>query len=281
MADSTNNDIHAQEGSEGSARVRRSSKRTSGSDLMRYARDNRFVRAVYSFTTGRTRPLFIILVVAIVAVAVYLPVRDLYIAYRSQAILEEQIAIREAYNEELEEEVEALTTEEGVQDAAREELGMVMEGETPLTVTGLDEDGNAIVVETESSDAASDDDESEDDSDSDDETADDDADGADEDAETSSTEDGDGSEDASTDDADDAETDASESEDAVATSAGEDDDETDAAEDEDDEDETMTSADVDAAVKAVYENSAWYWKVLDAIFFFDGTTGQAVVSTGE
>ena len=279
MADSTNNDIHAQEGSEGSARVRRSSQRAAGSDLMRYARDNRFVRAVYSFTTGRTRPLFIILVVAVVAVAVYLPVRDLYIAYRSQTILEEQIAIREAYNEELEEEVEALTTEEGVQDAAREELGMVMEGETPLTVTGLDEDGNAIVVETESSDAASDDDESEDDSGSDDESADEDADGADEDAETSSTEDGDGSEDASTDDADDAETDASESEDAVATSAGEDDAETDTAEDEDDE--TMTSADVDAAVKAVYENSAWYWKVLDAIFFFDGTTGQAVVSTGE
>lgn len=282
MADSTNNDIHAQEGSEGSARVRRSSQRAAGSDLMRYARDNRFVRAVYSFTTGRTRPLFIILVVAVVAVAVYLPVRDLYIAYRSQTILEEQIAIREAYNAELEEEVEALTTEEGVQDAAREELGMVMEGETPLTVTGLDEDGNAIVVETESSD----DDESEDDSDSDDETADEDADGADEDAdgadenaETSSTEDGDGSEDASTDDVDDAETDASESEDAVATSADEDDAETDTAEDEDDE--TMTSADVDAAVKAVYENSAWYWKVLDAIFFFDGTTGQAVVSTGE
>ena len=279
MADSTNNDIHAQEGSEGSARVRRSSQRAAGSDLMRYARDNRFVRAVYSFTTGRTRPLFIILVVAVVAVAVYLPVRDLYIAYRSQTILEEQIAIREAYNEELEEEVEALTTEEGVQDAAREELGMVMEGETPLTVTGLDEDGNAIVVETESSDAASDDDESEDDSGSDDESADEDADGADENAETSSTEDGDGSEDASTDDADDAEIDASESEDAVATSAGEDDAETDTAEDEDDE--TMTSADVDAAVKAVYENSAWYWKVLDAIFFFDGTTGQAVVSTGE
>ena len=39
--------------------------------------------------------------------------------------------------------------------------------------------------------------------------------------------------------------------------------------------------DHEAAERAVLENSAWYWKLLDAVFFFDGANGMAVVSTGE
>ena len=270
MADISDNGIYA--APEGSDDVSRGKRASGRSDALRYARDNRFVRAVHSFTTGRFKPLFIALVVAAVAVAIYLPLRDYYIAYRSQAILEEQIAIREAYNEELLDEVDSLLTEEGVQDAAREELGMVMEGETPLTVTGLDEDGNAIVVETESADEASSEDDSED------------GDGA-EDSDAAS-DDASDSEDTD-DDADDDDADA----DAVATDTASEADETsedadgsdadsDSGEDDDD-DESVTSADIEAAEDAVYENSAWYWKVLDAFFLFDGTSGQAVVSTGE
>ena len=267
MADySENNVVSAPEGSGGSSRRGRSA---GSSDALRYARDNRFVRAVYSFTTGRTKPLFIALVVVVVTLGIYFPVRDFYIAYRSQAILEEQIAIREAYNAELEDAVDTLTTEEGVQDAAREELGMVMEGETPLTVTGLDEDGNAIVVETESSDASSEDEEADEfaeedsDEDSDATSADEGAD-TDDIADDSTTEESD----SDTDDAD-ADTDGTDSSAAASTVES------------DDDDDAVTSADVDAAEDAVYENSAWYWKLLDAIFFFDGTSGQAVVSTGE
>ncbi|VWM20893.1 Uncharacterised protein [Collinsella intestinalis] len=43
----------------------------------------------------------------------------------------------------------------------------------------------------------------------------------------------------------------------------------------------MTSAEVEAAERAVLENSPWYWKVLDVLFGFDGAKGMAVVSTGE
>ena len=277
MADySENNVVSAPEGSGGSSRRGRSA---GSSDALRYARDNRFVRAVYSFTTGRTKPLFIALVVVVVVLGIYFPVRDFYIAYRSQAILEEQIAIREAYNAELEDAVDTLTTEEGVQDAAREELGMVMEGETPLTVTGLDEDGNAIVVETESSDASSDDEEADEsaeegsdgeDASSEEEDEDPDATSADEGADMDDVAD-DSTTEGSESDADDADADTDGTDSSAAASTVE----------SDDDDDAVTSADVDAAEDAVYENSAWYWKLLDAIFFFDGTSGQAVVSTGE
>ena len=199
------------------AAVDRADSASVRSGAMRYARDNRFVRAVHTLTTGPFGPVFIVLVVAAALAALYFPLQDLYVAYRSQSILKEQIAIREAYNDLLEEEVEALLSEEGVQDIARKELGMVMEGETALNVTGLDEDGNAIVE------------------DSDDADEDEDADSEEADEETSST------------------TDSTPS----------------------------TAAEVAAAEAAVYENSAWYWKLLDTIFFFDGTGGQAVVSTGE
>lgn len=185
------------------------------SSMLKYAQDNAAVRAVNTITTGPLKPIFIMLVVAAVGAALYFPVRDLYIAYRSQILLEQQIAIREAYNETLEAEVEALLSEEGVQDAARKELGMVMEGETVLIVTGLDEDGNPIVV-TEDADAS--------------ESDEDDADDSEEES-TSST--------------------------------------------------PSTTAEVEAAEAAVFENSAWYWQLLDSFFFFDGTGGQAVVSTGE
>ena len=208
-------------------------------DAVRYARDNGFVRTVHAVTTGPFKPLFIAAVIAAVVIGLYFPLQDLYVAYRSQSILEEQIAIRTAYNEALEEEVEALLSEEGIQDLARKELGMVMEGETALNVTGLDEDGNAIVVESES-DASS--------------------------------------EDAADDAADDATDDAAE--DASAT-ADEDADADDGAADEETTSTPTTAAEVEAAEAAVYENSAWYWKVLDTIFCFDGTSGQAVVSTGE
>ena len=223
----------------------RSSRRSGRSDVMRYARDNRFVQAVYGFTTGPLKPLFIAIVVVAVVLGIYFPVRDLYIAYRSQVILEQQLAIREAYNSELEEDIDALTTEEGVQDIAREELGMVMEGETPVTVTGLDDEGNAIIVEESSEDAETDSD-------------------ADADSDTEASDDSSGS---------------SESDDVDADADS--DDEAESSDEDSDDDGLQTSADVEAEEEAVYEESAWYWKVLDAIFFFDGTSGQAVVSTGE
>ena len=41
-----------------------------------------------------------------------------------------------------------------------------------------------------------------------------------------------------------------------------------------------TGTEAEAAERAVFENSPWYFKVLDTIFGFDGKNGMAVVATG-
>ena len=79
----------------------RPSSRLSGSDFMRYANDNAVVKAIYDFTHGSLRPLFIGIVVALALVSLYFPVRDLYVAKRSSDILAKQVEIREQYNDEL------------------------------------------------------------------------------------------------------------------------------------------------------------------------------------
>lgn len=111
------------------------------SSLMKYANDNRVVRALYDFTSGPYRAVFYVLVVAAIALGVYFPVRDLYIAHRTNGILQEQLAIREKYNESLEKEVNKYLSQEGIEEAAREQ-GMVMPGETPITVQGADQLGD-------------------------------------------------------------------------------------------------------------------------------------------
>lgn len=62
---------------------------------MRYANDNAVVKAIYDFTHGSLRPLFIGIVVALALVSLYFPVRDLYVAKRSSDILAKQVEIRE------------------------------------------------------------------------------------------------------------------------------------------------------------------------------------------
>lgn len=111
------------------------------SSLMKYANDNRVVRALYDFTSGPYCAVFYVLVVAVITLGVYFPVRDLYIAHRTNGILQEQLAIREKYNESLEKEVNKYLSQEGIEEAAREQ-GMVMPGETPITVQGADQMGD-------------------------------------------------------------------------------------------------------------------------------------------
>ena len=53
----------------------RPSNRFSGSDFMHYANDNAVVKAIYDFTHGPQRGLFIGIVVVLVLVSLYFPVR--------------------------------------------------------------------------------------------------------------------------------------------------------------------------------------------------------------
>ena len=121
----------------------RPSSRLSGSDFMRYANDNAVVKAIYDFTHGSLRPLFIGIVVALALVSLYFPVRDLYVAKRSSDILAKQVEIREQYNDELQKSVDKLLSEEGIKDAASENLGLVMPGEKKIDVLGLDDDSDS------------------------------------------------------------------------------------------------------------------------------------------
>ena len=124
-------------------RSSRPSSRLSGSDFMHYANDNAVVKAIYDFTHGPQRGLFIGIVVALVLVSLYFPVRDLYVAKRSSDILAKQVEIREQYNDELQKSVDKLLSEEGIKDAASEDLGLVMPGETRIDVLGLDDDSDS------------------------------------------------------------------------------------------------------------------------------------------
>lgn len=124
-------------------RSSRASSRLSGSDFMHYANDNAVVKAIYDFTHGPQRGLFIGIVVALALVSLYFPVRDLYVAKRSSDILAKQVEIREQYNDELQKSVDKLLSEEGIKDAATEDLGLVMPGETRIDVLGLDDDSDS------------------------------------------------------------------------------------------------------------------------------------------
>lgn len=181
------------------ARARRRSRGFGQSSFMRYASDNRLVRFLNGILTGPYRHVFYGLVILAVALGLYFPVRDLYIAKRTTDILTQQVAIREKYKDSLQSEVDSYLSKEGIEEAARTELGMVMPGEKTITVTGDDEDSG------------------------------------------------------SSEDSDDS-----------GSSSG----------------EPSTASEVEAAEAAVFESSPWYLKVLDTVFFFSGTEGQAVVSTG-
>ena len=121
----------------------RPSSRLSGSDFMHYANDNAVVKAIYDFTHGPQRGLFIGIVVVLVLVSLYFPVRDLYVAKRSNDILAKQVEIRQQYNDELQKSVDKLLSEQGIKDAATEDLGLVMPGETKIDVLGLDDDSGS------------------------------------------------------------------------------------------------------------------------------------------
>lgn len=121
----------------------RPSSRLSGSDFMHYANDNAVVKAIYDFTHGPQRGLFIGIVVVLVLVSLYFPVRDLYVAKRSNDILAKQVEIRQQYNDELQKSVDKLLSEQGIKDAASEDLGLVMPGEKRIEVQGLDEDSDS------------------------------------------------------------------------------------------------------------------------------------------
>lgn len=142
-------------GKDGAASGGRSSSRATRTNFMKYAADNRAVHAVYEFTTGRTKPLAIALVILAILGGLYGPVRDYYVAYRTGDILARQLQVSEQYNESLQSDVSKLLSKEGIEDEARSKLGLVMPGEKTLEVKGLDDDSSSDSSDSSSSLTAS------------------------------------------------------------------------------------------------------------------------------
>lgn len=227
-------------GSAASARAARAEARRGA--LMRYASDNRVVRAIYAITTGPYRLFFYLGVILVVGLSLYFPLRDLYTAHRTGEILRQQQEIRDAYNEKLQGEVNKLLSTEGIEDTARENLGLVKPGETAIDIVGLDDEEPEPAEDAEGADAAAD---------------------ADTPDAADTTADADNPDATNTD--------------AAADAAGEPDA---AAPEPETPAEPTTSAEAEAAERAVVEDAPWYIQLLDAIFFYQGTSGQKVTSTG-
>ena len=226
---------------------------------MRYASDNKVVQALYGITTGPYKYLLILLVIVAAGVSLYFPIRDYYVAYRTNDILTRQLQLREAYNESLQSDVDQLLSTEGIENAARENLGLVMPGEKRIDVVGSVGDG------ADSSDAS---------------TGEDSGDASDAEG-SSGTQDGGGADasggDASQDDSSSGSTDAGTSGDsdgdATSDGSGSDDSST--------QKVPTTSAELREAEAAIAEEAPWYIKALDTLFFYQGVDGQKVSSTGE
>lgn len=134
--------------------VRASSTRaTTRSSLMQYASDNRFVRAVYAITSGTHKWVFVVVVALIVVAGLYFPLRNVYSAWRTGDILTRQLAIRSKYNESVQADVDKLLSTDGIADVARDNLGLVSEGEQAIDVIGLDEAVQAQQQEKQDDDA--------------------------------------------------------------------------------------------------------------------------------
>ena len=125
---------------------------------MKYAADSRAVQAIHTVTSGSLRPVFIAVVAVAVAVGLYFPIRDYYTAWRTGEILSQQVALRDSYNEGLQENVDRYLSQEGIEEAARSELGMVLPGETRIELTGTDgstdQDGDSSDADAATGDGA-------------------------------------------------------------------------------------------------------------------------------
>lgn len=134
------------------AGARRRAGRSRESNFVKYANDNVVVRAVSGLVSGPLRFVFALAVAAAIAVGLYFPIRDLYVAKRSNDILSQQVAIRKRYNETLTAEVDFYLSKDGIEQAARTKLGMVMPGETAVKVTG--DEGSSSSDSSASGDAS-------------------------------------------------------------------------------------------------------------------------------
>ena len=99
------------------------------------------------FPRPSRRALAVLAVAVVAVVALYGPVRDLYMAKRNNQILQDVLAEINAENAAVEKRARDLTTEQGIEDEARLH-GYVRQGEEAATVSGLpgEQEGEAVPI---------------------------------------------------------------------------------------------------------------------------------------
>lgn len=85
--------------------------------------------------------------------ALYSPVKALYGAHRTNAVLAERLDAATASATQLQGEVDSLMTREGIEDEARRR-GYVGEGETAVEVDGIEDSGSATTDESVTGDSS-------------------------------------------------------------------------------------------------------------------------------
>lgn len=79
----------------------------------------------------------------------YPPARQYYLELRTHARLEAEYKALSARNKAIQKEIDRLSTDEGIQDEAREQLGWVQEGEVAVVVEGLDAEEEEEAVQAQ------------------------------------------------------------------------------------------------------------------------------------
>lgn len=89
------------------------------------------------------KPLVVLGVIALFAVALYGPAQQYYVQMRETDRLEAEYSAVSQRNDSLQSEIDSLKTDEGVEDRAHEDLGYVMEGDETATVKGIEIDDDS------------------------------------------------------------------------------------------------------------------------------------------
>ena len=80
-------------------------------------------------------PIALVVLVGLLGALYYTPMRIWYREARQERVFAEHLAAIEVYNDQLRDSISSLETTEGIKAYAREELGLVDEGENPIVVT--------------------------------------------------------------------------------------------------------------------------------------------------
>lgn len=99
-----------------------------------------FAKKPHSKRFNRGVAIALALVVAITFI--YPSAKDYYVAIRDNAKSEAEYAALQEYYEQLKEDVEVLGTDQGIEDAARDEFGMIMPGDVAMNIKDLDSEAD-------------------------------------------------------------------------------------------------------------------------------------------